>query len=105
MCIYIACSIHHTVAGVDYTAAADQPLVFTQGQESACHRVMIIQDDICEIDQIEDFFSNVAYVSGIIPSVINPSRVRVIINDTNEPECGKQYNSLSRANFFCKMVK
>ena len=74
---------------MDYTAAVDEPLVFTQGQRSACHRVMITQDDICEINQIEDFFSNIAYVSGIIPSVINLPRTHVIINDTNEPECGK----------------
>ena len=78
-----------TVAGVDYTAVVDEPLVFARGQNRACHRVMITQDNICEIDQIEDFFSNLEYVSGIMPIIINPPRTRVIIDDTNEPECGK----------------
>ena len=82
-------SLHPADAGEDYVGVVDEPLVFTQGQRSACHRVIILQDDICEIDQIEDFFSNVAYISGIIPSVINQPRTRVIIYDTNEPECGK----------------
>ena len=81
--------MHHTVAGEDYTAVVDEPLVFAQGQSRECHRVLITQDDICEIDQIKDFFSNLAYVSGIMPIIIDPPRTRVIISDTNEPECGK----------------
>ena len=51
--------------------------------------MLITQDDICEIDRIEDFFSDLAYVSGIMPINIDPPRTRVRINDTNEPECGK----------------
>ena len=78
-----------TVAGEDYVGVVDEPLVFTQGQRSACHRVIVIQDDICEIDQLKDFFSNLAYVSGIMPIIINSPRTRVIMDDTNEPECGK----------------
>ena len=78
-----------TVAGEDYVGIVDEPLVFAQGQIRTCHRVMIIQDDICEIDRIEDFFSNLTYVSGIMPIIINPPRTCVIIDDINEPECGK----------------
>ena len=68
---------------------ADVPLEFIRGQRRACHTVIITQDDICEIDVIEDFFSNLEYVSGIMPIIITRPRTRVIIDDTNEPECGK----------------
>ena len=81
--------LYHIVAGVDYTAVVDEPLRFMQGQSRACHDVQITQDDSCEIDpiMIEDFFSNLAYVSGIMPIIIDPPRTRVVIDDTNEPEC------------------
>ena len=82
-------SSNPTVAGIDYTATADELLIFTRGQRFACHRVIIIQDDICEIDQIGDFFSTLAYVSGIMPIITNPPSTRVIVDDTKEPECGK----------------
>ena len=81
--------MHHTVAGKNYKAVGGELLVFARGENRRCHTVLITQDDICEIDQIEDFFSNLAYVSGIIPIIIDPPRTHVIINDTNEPECGK----------------
>ena len=81
--------MHHTVAGEDYTAVVGELLVFAQGQSRECHTVLITQDDICEIDRIEDFFSDLAYVSGIMPINIDPPRTRVIVDDTNEPECGK----------------
>ena len=80
--------MYPTVAGEDYVGIVDEPLVFTRGQRSACHRVTILQDDICEINQT-DFFSNLEYVNGTMPIIINPPRTRVIIDDTNEPECGK----------------
>ena len=51
--------------------------------------MLITQDDICEIDRIEVFFSDLAYISGIMPINIDPPRTRVIIDDTSEPECGK----------------
>ena len=47
-------------------------------------------DNNCEIDPIEDFFSDLAYVSGEQPINIDPTRARhVIINDNAEPECGR----------------
>ena len=81
--------MHHTVAGEDYTAVVGELLVFAQGQSRECHTVPITQDDICEIEGV---FSDLAYVSGIMPINIDPPRMRVIINDTNEPECGKCRN-------------
>ena len=82
-------SLHPTVGGEDYTGIVDIPLDFIRGQNRACHTVMITQDASCEIEQIEDFFSILAYVSGVLPIIINPSRTLVIIDDTNETECGK----------------
>ena len=55
------------MAGEDYVGVVDVPLEFTRGQRRACHTVTIIDDDICEIDVIEDFFSNLEHVSGIMP--------------------------------------
>ena len=81
--------MHHTVAGEDYTAVVGEPLAFAKGQSRECHTMLITQDDICDNDRIEDFFSDLAYVSGIMPINIDPPRTRVIIDDTNEPECGK----------------
>ena len=81
--------MHHTVAGEDYTAVVGELLIFAQGENRQCHTVLITQDDICEIDRIEDFFSNLAFVDGVMPIIIDPPRTRVIIDDTNEPECGK----------------
>ena len=81
--------LYHSVAGVDYTAVVGEQLSFAQGQNVACQTMMITHDDICEIDPIEDFSSSLTYVSGIMPIVIDPPRTHVIINDTNEPECGK----------------
>ena len=75
---------------MDYTAAVGEQLVFAQGQNVACHRIMIIEDNICENYPIEDFFSSLTYVSGIMPILIDPPRTRVIIDDdTYEPECSK----------------
>jgi hypothetical protein len=65
----------------------DVPLVFGVGDLRVCHDVVINDDNECEIDPIEDFFSTLEYVSGDMPIFIAPETTRVIINDTAEPEC------------------
>ena len=82
-------SLNPPVAGEDYGAIVNELVVFTLRQSRACYRVIIPQDNICEIVQVEDFFANLTYFSGIRPIIIDPPRTRVIIDDTNEPECGK----------------
>ena len=67
--------------------------MFTPGSTRECHTVSILQDDDCE-QPLEDFFADLAYVSGIQPININISTTRVIIDDSGEPECGK-YNSMN----------
>ena len=81
--------MHHTVVGIDYTAAVDEQLVFAEGQSVACHKIIIIEENICENYPNEDLFSNLIYVSGIMPILIDPPRTRVVIDDTYEPECSK----------------
>ena len=75
----------------DYTAIVAEDLVFAEGETRVCHRVDIAQDNICEIDPepFEDFFSNLQYESGEMPIIINRTQTRVLIDDSNEPECGK----------------
>ena len=82
----IACA----VSGLDYEAVREEMLEFAVGQTRACHIVTINQDNVCELlPSNEYFFSDLAYESGV--SVINivPQTARVIIADTNEPECGE----------------
>ena len=62
-----------------------------------CLDINILNDNNCEIDPIEDFFSNLAYVSGEQPINIDPARTRVIINETAEPECGRCIHVLINA--------
>ena len=63
--------------------------MFQMGDVRVCHNVVIIDDDDCETP-FEDFFSNLEYDSGDMPIIITRDRTRVIINDTDELECGKQ---------------
>ena len=65
---------------------ADVTLIFGVGDYLVCLDINTVNDNSCEIDAIEDFFSNLAYVSGEQPINIDPARAHVIINDTAEPE-------------------
>ena len=64
-------------------------LSFAVGDSRSCHTVVILQDDMCEHPDPEDFFANLAYVSGIQNINIVRERTRVLIDDSNEPECGE----------------
>ena len=64
--------------------------MFASGTTSECHSATILNDDNCELS-LEDFFADLAYVSGHPIININIPTTRVIIEDSNEPECGKYY--------------
>ena len=64
-------------------------LSFAQGESRVCHRVEINNDDECEVDPRESFLSNLRFISGVPPVVIDPPATEVFIDDTNEPECGE----------------
>ena len=63
-------------------------LVFNTGDMRQCHDVIIEDDQLCE-QPAENFFSDLSYVSGQQVVTINPDRTTVVIDDDNEPECGK----------------
>ena len=87
--LFILQQFFTTAADLDYDSVVGQPLVFGLGDTRVCHTVNITDDNICEIDPDEQFFSNLSYVSGLQPITIDPARTTVIIDDSAEPECGK----------------
>lgn len=65
-----------------------QTLLFSVGDVFSCLNITIIEDNECELDMVEDFLSNIAYVAGDMPIALTLSTTRVVIEDNNEPECG-----------------
>ena len=70
-------------------------LQFNQGDTRICHTITINQDEICENNPREDFFSNIALASGIQPITAIRERAQIIIDDDMEPECSKFYVEVS----------
>ena len=64
-------------------------LEFARGDSRRCHTVDIIQDNLCEHPVPENFFADLAYVSGIQDITIVRDVTQVLIDDSNEPECGE----------------
>ena len=79
----------NTVSPLDYGGVSNVRLDFAVGDERVCHLVSIVDDDICEIDPYENFFSNLVFGGGEQPILVDPPRTEVIIDDTNQPECGE----------------
>lgn len=76
------------VADDDYEAVIDLELVISRGETRVCYTLSILQDLVCEDTPNEQFLSDLAYVSGLQPT-INLSTAIVLIDDTEEPECSK----------------
>ena len=74
--------------GTDYRGHIAN-LTFAVGDSESCHTVNILQDDECEHPVLEDFFANLAYVSGMQNINIVRDRAQVLIDDSSEPECGE----------------
>ena len=63
-------------------------LRFSSGSERECHSIAILQDTECE--QIsENFFANLTLMMGSPVIIINPQLTEIIIDDSNETDCGK----------------
>ena len=62
-------------------------LVFHPGTHRACHTITITAKRRCENPLY--FFANLKYVNGTLPITIDPPKTRVIIDSTNETECGQ----------------
>ena len=77
------------MAGEDYEAVIRMPLNFPRGTERVCHTITILQDDECELlPGNESFFLDLSLESGVGVIIIEPPTAEVIIDDTEEPECG-----------------
>ena len=85
------------VQGIDYVGQTAN-LAFAYRDSRRCHTVNILQDSVCEHPNLEDFFANLTYVSGLQIINIVRDRTRVPIDDSSEPECGE--SRLSVANHF-----
>ena len=72
----------------DYGGVIGQIIQFNTGDTNQTHTITIAQDDICENDPFENFFSNIALDGGIAPINVIQTQATVIIDDSMEPECG-----------------
>ena len=73
----------------------DVNLEFFRGDSQKCHSVKIITDGLCEPNP-EDFFADMVLVSGSNISTA-PSIAQILINDTNEDECGDMEHSTTQS--------
>ena len=73
----------------DYGGVIGQLIQFNTGDTKQMHMILIEQDNICEIDPNEFFFSNITLVSGTPPIEVIRPQATVIIDDSLEPKCGK----------------
>ena len=74
-------------ANEDYTAVSGETIQFNVGDTMKTHTITIKQDMKVQCESTNVFFySTISLSSGI--SMIQP-RVRVIIDDSGETECGK----------------
>ena len=85
--------ILNIVSPDDYGAVTNVRLDFVVGQTRSCHTVNINDDKICENDPNERFFSDLVLGGGVLPITVKLPQTQVIIDDTNEPECG-EYDKL-----------
>ena len=84
-------AISHTEAGSDYVAVIEEQLVFSPGDSRMCHMIGILQDEDCELrDKNESFFSDLSIVGDILDITVDPATAEIVINDLEEPECGKR---------------
>ena len=64
-------------------------LQFNENEVRKCYTININNDEICENMPNENFFSNLAYDTGVQPITVIRERAEVIIDDSLEPECSK----------------
>ena len=68
---------------------AGEIIQFNVGDVTKTHTIIINDDNECEKDPNENFFSNIALDSGVPDITVIIPRAMVTIDDTAEPECGK----------------
>ena len=70
---------------------AGEIIQFNVGDVTQTHTISINDDDECEKDPNENFFSNITLDSGIPDIAVTVPQATVTINDTAEQECGKRF--------------
>ena len=70
---------------------AGEIIQFNAGDVTQTHTITISDDDECEKDPNENFFSNITLDSGIPDIAVTVPQATVTINDTAEQECGKKF--------------
>ena len=83
---------HTAVAGapdMDYDAVSGEIVQFAVGDTFQTHTIIINDDDVCENDPNEFFFSNIALDTGVEPIFVIPPQATVTIDDAAEAECCK----------------
>ena len=82
---------HTAVAGapdMDYDAVNGETVQFSMGDTFQTHTI-IINDDLCENDPNEFFFSNITLDTGVQPIFVIQPQTTVTIDDAAELECRK----------------
>ena len=66
-----------------------QIIEFNTGDINQIYRINITQDEECEDDPNEFFLSTLSLMSGVQPIEVIHPQANITIDDTLEPECGK----------------
>ena len=83
---------HTAVAGapdMDYDSVNGEMVQFAMGDTFQTHTIIINNDDVCEHDTNEFFFSNTSLDTGMEPILVIQPQAAVTIDDAAEPECRK----------------
>ena len=86
---YCLCTTTAVVDG-DYVPVSGQIIQFNRGDVTQTHTILISDDDECEKNLNEMFFSGISLDGGIPDITLTVPRAAITINDTAELECGKQ---------------
>ena len=93
---YCLCTTTAVVDG-DYVPVIGQIIQFNAGDVSQTHTVLVNDDDECEEDPNEIFFTNIVLDSGISDITVTVPQAFVTINDSDVFECGKYRVSSNNA--------
>ena len=63
---------------------------FNAGDVSRTHTISIVDDYECEKDPNEYFFSNITLDGGAMLVTVTVPQATVTIDDSDQPECGRQ---------------
>ena len=77
------------VADGDYVPVAGEIIQFIAGDVTQTHTIILNDDNECEENPNENFFSNIALDSGIPDITVTVPQATVTIDDSGEVGCGK----------------